>query len=405
MNNELSVTQLLAILAQTQQEQAQRAKEQAQRAEEQTKLFQDQLLKQQEQMEELIKKLATHRTDSKEVLFDRLRQRIEKFSYDPEDGHLFSSWLKRFKDIVEGHDTQLTDEFKTDLLRTLLDNNAYTTFTVRISPTDPRDLDWNNTVEVLEQIFGPKKSLFRRRVDFSRITCAPGGDFITYGNCIIAAAEAADVKGMTEETIKCLQYVSGLQTQEYVEIRTRLLRMMDSHKEIKLLDLISESQAIKTIGNVNNSDIKRYIEVLINNQPIQLRLDTGAEATLISRSTWMAIGQPHLTAATTNLCTANGQTLDTDGTFQTSFAVRNKAGRLYKGRGVVYVTETNDLMRMPWIDQLPDFKELFKNYSIMEVRAFDRDTERGHLTEKLKHKYSDVFRSELGHCTKAKASL
>ena len=218
--------------------------------------------------------------------------------------------------------------------------------------------------------------------------------------------------------------------------------MMDSHKEIKLLDLISESQAIKTtlddantidrsqveiqainkpnipyskpisprrtavspapcpicggpqwkrdctsfrlkgksefhkarepryfsgrqkvIGNVNNSDIKRYIEVLINNQPIQLRLDTGAEATLISRSTWMAIGQPHLTAATTNLCTANGQTLDTDGTFQTSFAVRNKAGRLYKGRGVVYVTETNDLMGMPWIDQLPDFKELFKNYS------------------------------------------
>ena len=244
MNTDLSVTQLLAILAQTQQEQAQREQKQAQRAEEQTKLFQDQLLKQQEQMEELIKKLATHRTDSKEVLFDRLRQRIEKFSYDPEDGHLFSSWLKRFKDIVEGHDTQLTDEFKTDLLRTLLDNNAYTTFTVRISPTDPRDLDWNNTVEVLEQIFGPKKSLFRRRVDFSRITCAPGGDFITYGNCIIAAAETADVKGMTEETIKCLQYVSGLQTQEYVEIRSRLLRMMDSHKEIKLLDLISKSKAI-----------------------------------------------------------------------------------------------------------------------------------------------------------------
>ena len=56
-------------------------------------------------------------------------------------------------------------------------------------------------------------------------------------------------------------------------------------------------------------------------------------------------------------------------------------------------------------NQLPDFKELLENYSVMEIRSFNTDAERTAITNKLKHKYADVFRQELGLCTKVSASL
>ena len=62
-------------------------------------------------------------------------------------------------------------------------------------------------------------------------------------------------------------------------------------------------------------------------------------------------------------------------------------------------------MGMPWIKQLPDFKELLENYSVMEIRSFNTDVERTAITNKLKHKYADVYRQELGLCTKVSASL
>ena len=127
--------------------------------------------------------------------------------------------------------------------------------------------------------------------------------------------------------------------------------------------------------------------------------------TLISRPTWIAIGRPNLTTATANLSAANGQPVKTEGMFETKFTVANKSGQKYHGRGTVYVTDSNDLMGMPWIKQLPDFKELLENYSVMEIRSFNTDAERTAITNKLKHKYADVFRQELGLCTKVSASL
>ena len=56
-----------------------------------------------EQMKELIEKLSNRKPDTKEALFDRLRQRIEKFTYDPEEGRFFDLWLKRFEDTIQGH--------------------------------------------------------------------------------------------------------------------------------------------------------------------------------------------------------------------------------------------------------------------------------------------------------------
>ena len=498
-DGELLVKQLLAMVIK-------RGEEQAKRHDEEIKLFQDQLEKKDEQMRTLFEKFVNQKSESKESLFDRLRQRIEKFSFDPEEGRFFSLWFRRFEDTVKSYEGQLPDESKTELLRTLLDGNTYAIFSTRISPRSPNNISWEETITILEQLFGPKKSLFRRRFDFSHIVCAPGSDFSTYGNKIIAAAETAELRAMTDEAYKCVQYVSGLQAQEYVEIRSRLLRMLDSEKDnnnpITVLELIAESERIKMslddiktiegpqleIQAINRSnspyrrpmsprhtleppsqcpicggphwkrecpkarhtnspdfgksrkfvsrdhpswrqeystnrgrsssrqhkfigcidsdnEIKQYIEVTINDKPIQLRLDTGAEVTLISRPTWISIGRPHLTAASANLSAANGQPLSTNGKFHTNFAVKNKSGNIFHGRGVVYVTESNDLMGMPWINQLPDFKELFENYAIMEIRAFNTNAERIAITERLKHKYADVFKPELGLCTKISASL
>ena len=111
-----------------------------------------------EQMKELIEKLSNRKPDTKEALFDRLRQRIEKFTYDPEEGRFFDLWLKRFEDTIQGHDDDLPENLRTELLRTLLDTSTYSTFSIRIAPSLPNELSWKDTISTLRKLFGSKKS-------------------------------------------------------------------------------------------------------------------------------------------------------------------------------------------------------------------------------------------------------
>ena len=220
-----------------------------------------------EQMKELIEKLSNRKPDAKEALFDRLRQRIEKFTYDPEEGRFFDLWLKRFEDTIQGHDDDLPENLRTELLRTLLDTSTYSTFSIRIAPSLPNELTWKDTISTLRKLFGLKKSLFRLRFEFNRIVCGPGGDFSSYGNKIIASAEAAKLKEMNEETIKCLQYVSGLKASEYIEIRSRLLQRLDEDKPVTLVDLIAQSEAIKATIDDAKSIEETHVEIQAVHKP------------------------------------------------------------------------------------------------------------------------------------------
>ena len=160
----------------------------------------------------------------------------------------------------------------------------------------------------------------------------------------------------------------------------------------------------KTVANVSG-DTQRYLEVNIKGHPDRLQLDTGADITLISRPTWMAIGQPHLNASVKTYRVANGQPLQIDGWFETAFSITDNAGGNHQGHGVCHVTESNDLLGFPWIRQLPDFKHLMEKFMIQEVVAVDIDAYRDNLVNHLKGTYSDVFAPNLGCCTKTKAML
>ena len=164
---------------------------------------------------------AVTAVEGKSDLLLELMREIQ-FSYDPESGTPFSTWMGRFEAVLGNHGMQLSDHDKTGTLLSKLDLETYNSCTDHIMPRTPYSLSYEETKEVLEDMLGDKISVFRRRIDVMRLAIG-NLNFRKLRSTINRMVALAQFDPLTKENFKCLISTSALQGTKYADIRTRLL--------------------------------------------------------------------------------------------------------------------------------------------------------------------------------------
>ncbi|VDO46812.1 unnamed protein product [Haemonchus placei] len=161
----------------------------------------------------------------------------------------------------------------------------------------------------------------------------------------------------------------------------------------------------------DTAPIKRiYRTVEINGVSTRMRLDTGADVTLLSQRDWIAIGRPKLLPLLFKLKSANNKEINVRGYFKCKFAIDER-----QGSGTCHVADTTSLLGFDWIAQPlwhctltsnePLFDRLFGSIRCSAISDSTLATVRTSLTTRLRKQFPAVFAPVLGCCTKTKASL
>lgn len=163
------------------------------------------------------------------ALASSLEMRIGKFFYEPESGHTFQNWLKRYGNFIEVDGKDLDISAKVRLLVGKLGDAEYARFADSILPKLPDQLDYNDAVTKLKEIFGETRSLFVRRFECLKMRQQQGQDIGSFISTINAACENADL-ALSKETLKCLIMVVGLRD-EFHDIRQRCLQLLEEARK------------------------------------------------------------------------------------------------------------------------------------------------------------------------------
>ncbi|CAR98767.1 Protein CBG27228 [Caenorhabditis briggsae] len=161
------------------------------------------------------------------------------------------------------------------------------------------------------------------------------------------------------------------------------------------------------IGSATNSQVNRiYRTVIINGKKLKMQMDTGADITMISIKDWKLLGRPELQSPTIQVKSANHQPIAVKGFFKCHFKLNGTSAS-----GMAHVAETGTLLGTDWISKDPHFWRMLNANQVSKVSsdvgsACDYlDNMREGLKAELNKQFSDVFKPELGRCTKTKASL
>ncbi|PIO74481.1 hypothetical protein TELCIR_03500 [Teladorsagia circumcincta] len=132
-----------------------------------------------------------------------------------------------------------------------------------------------------------------------------------------------------------------------------------------------------------------------------MRLDTGADVTLLSHKDWIAMGRPKLLPPLFKLKSANNKEINVRGRFKCVFTIDGR-----QGRGTSHVADTSSLLGLDWIAQVePLFHRLIGSITCNAISASTLTAVRTSLTARLQKQFPAVFAQGLGCCTKSKASL
>ncbi|CAH8637872.1 unnamed protein product [Schistosoma rodhaini] len=144
---------------------------------------------------------------------------------------------------------------------------------------------------------------------------------------------------------------------------------------------------------------RKYVTLEINGRRARLQLDTASDISLISRKTWSHIGKPLVLPTTQLAHSASGGKLNIVGEIYCPV----KKGNVQKNVKV-YLTESPglDLLGLDLIETLK-----LADHSINSIcrRVTIDNSSRCNQKSTVPQRHHNVFKEELGECTKAKALL
>ncbi|KAL3096282.1 hypothetical protein niasHS_004920 [Heterodera schachtii] len=201
----------------------------------------------------LICAATTAKRPSKYVQFSNIglfhRRRLDKFNYDPETGHTFEAWLKRYGQIIVQDGKDLQDKSKVQLLIGKLGEQEYKHYTDSID------------------CFQIKQSAHQ---DISALIAQ-----------INSSCENADL-ALTKEELKCMILIIALRG-EFSGLRQKCLQRMENarsnNKTVTLHELGEESKA-KIIGS---DHLWKQIGIADSPMPIMRRRKSLANGLLVQR--------------------------------------------------------------------------------------------------------------------------
>ncbi|VDM46500.1 unnamed protein product [Toxocara canis] len=325
-----------------------------------------------------------------EFVTNSLSTKLPEFIYDLDNGCTFDVWINWYEDVIVQDGSTLVEATKARLIASKLDATAYARFTNHILPKRPSELCFDDTVKTLKELFGHNTSVFARRYTYLR-TQRNGESLSDYTGMVNRRHEMAEFNAITPERMKCLVWIRGLHTPDDVDIHTRALRKMEDNLQTTLKELSLEIQqflnirrdakllgippsllqpAVSAVPTKKNSTsnvlviastgtnvapVNRiYRKDKINGATIQMRLDTGADVTLLSVKDWIKINRPKLLPPLVKLKSANNKDIKIRGYFECNFDIDG-----HKGRGNCHVADTQSLLGLDWIIQnKPSFRHV-----------------------------------------------
>ncbi|EYB88491.1 hypothetical protein Y032_0246g40 [Ancylostoma ceylanicum] len=143
-----------------------------------------------------------------------------------------------------------------------------------------------------------------------------------------------------------------------------------------------------------------YRQVQINGITVLMRLDTGADVTLLSHKEWIAIGRPKLLPPLLSLKSANSKDINVRGHFKCNFNIDG-----HDGRGNCHVANTTSLLGLYWIAKNGPLFQRLTEGATCNVSVSTLNTLRTSLTKQLQKQFTTVFAPGLGRCVKSKTHL
>lgn len=150
-------------------------------------------------------------------------------------------------------------------------------------------------------------------------------------------------------------------------------------------------RSIVTVGQIDKDQKEAVVNIA--GEDIRMQVDTGAAVTILDEGTWNRLGSPKLNKSSVQLKAANGSEIATLGEFETTFRIKD-----YTGKGKCFVTKDILLLGIDWIDQLPPFKNCFDAVCCTVKKQ-------GTLVSEIFENFPNVFKEELGKCTKVRPKL
>uniref|UniRef100_A0A914HA85 RNA-directed DNA polymerase n=1 Tax=Globodera rostochiensis TaxID=31243 RepID=A0A914HA85_GLORO len=185
-------------------------------------------------------------------LTNSIDARIGKFNYDPENGHTFDQWFKRYGKIIEEDGKELPEATKVRLLLGKMADEEYSKYRDSVSPTLPDQIKWAETLTNLKELFAETRSLFVRRYDCFKIRQQPRQDITSLVALINASCENANLS-LTKEELKCIILVIALRDENH-DLRQKCLKMLeDSRKTGTAITLKKVEEELRTIQLVKES--------------------------------------------------------------------------------------------------------------------------------------------------------
>ncbi|XP_065355983.1 uncharacterized protein LOC135950364 [Calliphora vicina] len=184
-----------------------------------------------------------------EQLMDVLSKSINEFCHDPDSELYFSNWYSRHEALFLEDAKSLGDASKVRLILRKLNQQVYGKYADFLLPRKPHDLKFNETLTTLSTLFDRQESLFNVRYNCLKNVKDENEDFITYAGRVNKLCERFQSNQMTSQQFKCLMFIVGLQSHDYMEVRSKLISMLDRTTDITLEGLTTEVQRMMVLKN------------------------------------------------------------------------------------------------------------------------------------------------------------
>ncbi|CAH8499886.1 unnamed protein product [Dicrocoelium dendriticum] len=175
---------------------------------------------------------------------DSLINGITEFSFDPDSGLIFDTWFRRYEDIFRTELSNLDDPSKVRVLLRKLGAVEHERYVNYILPKHANDLNFDDTVTQLREIFGDPSSLFNNRYNCLKLCRRDGESLIAHAATVKRQCQKFKLNLLTEDQFECLILVCSLQSPNDAEIRTRILGMLERDPQITLPVVIAEAQRL-----------------------------------------------------------------------------------------------------------------------------------------------------------------
>ena len=204
------------------------------------------LLVQNRLIETLTKQFQTKLTTEKKNVnsIDGIANSITEFQFNPQTKQTFESWFSRCEDIFRHGFHSQDDEWKLHYLLRKLGTKEYQRYKHSILPKTPGDFTLPETVAQLTDIFGALSSLFNTCYNCLKLKNDDNEDFFAYAGEVNLRFENFQQKSLTEDQVKCLIFIAGLQSPNDAGIRTRRLSMLEQDRDIAVKILATKYQRL-----------------------------------------------------------------------------------------------------------------------------------------------------------------